>query len=216
MQNLYQKLLKAPKNSPVFLTGKLDAKMVLEAYKYGLFPWTSEPVSWWCVDPRMILKPREIYTQKSLKRFFNRYKIKLDTDFEALIKMCASAREKSWISEDFIRVYSEIYTLGFGHCVSVYESEMLVGGIYGLILGKVFFGESMVSAAKNASKVALIRLCELLAPYDFIIDCQVPNSHLKFMGAKEMPRVKFLKILEKKVSENSGFEEFKALITHEI
>lgn len=212
MQNLYQKLLNAPKNSPVFLSEKLECEFLLNAYKFGLFPWTSAPVSWWCPDPRMILRPREIYRQKSLKRFLNRYEIALDADFDGLIKMCATLREKTWLDSEFIDIYSKLYAANIAHCVAVYDGGVLVGGIYGLIIGKMFFGESMVSLAKNASKVALTRLCDILAPHDFLIDCQVYNPHLSFMGAKMMPRAEFLGILEEKVMQKSGFKNFATLL----
>lgn len=209
--SLYSKLLHSACNAPVFLSPTLDKEMVVKAYEFGLFPWTNKPVSWWCPDPRMVLFPNEIYKQKSIKRFLNRYEIRLDSSFEKLIALCASARENTWLDEDFIQVYNELFKDGYAHSVEVLEGGELVGGIYGLILGKVFFGESMVSLAKNASKVAMIKLCELLAPYDFIIDCQVHNSHLEFMGAKAIPRAKFLQILEQKIALASGFEDFKQL-----
>lgn len=210
--SLYSKLINAPKDAPVFLSDKLEKNSLLEAYKFGLFPWTNKPVSWWCPDPRMFLIPAEIYKQKSINRFLNRYEIRLDTSFDELIRLCASLREKTWLDEDFIQVYSELFKDGYAHSLEVFEGDILVGGIYGLIMGKVFFGESMVSLAKNASKVAMIRLCELLKPYDFIIDCQVYNPHLEFMGAKTLSREKFLQILEQKISQDSGFANFKDLL----
>ena len=211
--SLYSKLLSAPKNAPVFLTQSLDDEdFLLKAYSFGLFPWTSNPVSWWCIEPRMLLKPDEIYIQKSIKCFLKRYKIALDSNFEKLIKLCASQREKTWLDNDFIAIFCKLFKKGYAHSLEVYDENKLVGVIYGLILGKMFFAESMVSLEKNASKVAMIRLCELLGPYDFLIDCQVYNSHLEFMGAKPMSRESFLKILEKKVAQNSGFDEFKNLL----
>ena len=209
--NLYNELLNAPKDAPVFLSDSLEKNLVLKAYKFGLFPWTNKPVSWWCPDPRMILHPAEIYKQKSTRRFLNRYEIRLDTAFNELIALCASLREKTWLDDDFVSVYGELFDEGIAHSVEVYERGTLVGGLYGLIMGKMFFGESMASLAKNASKVAMIALCELLTPYDFIIDCQIYNPHLAFMGAKNIPRAEFLGILEQKIQQKSGFAEFKAL-----
>ncbi len=210
--NLYKELLNAPKDAPVFLSEKLEKNLVLKAYKFGLFPWTNKPVSWWCPDPRMVLLPAEIYKQKSTRRFLNRYEIRLDTAFSELIALCASLREKTWLDEDFISIYSELFKDKVAHSVEIYEDGKLVGGIYGLIMGKMFFGESMASLAKNASKVALIKLCELLAPYDFLIDCQIYNPHLAFMGGKNVPRAEFLHILEQKIQQKSGFESFKSLL----
>ena len=210
--NLYNELLNAPKDAPVFLSERLDKQTILEAYKFGLFPWTNKPVSWWCPDPRMILRPHEIYKQKSTRRFANRYEIALDTNFRELITLCANLRAQTWLDEDFVRIYNELFDEGIAHSVEIYENGTLVGGLYGLILGKMFFGESMASLAKNASKVAMIALCELLAPYDFIIDCQIYNPHLAFMGGKNVPRAEFLGILEQKVSQKSGFVSFKSLL----
>lgn len=209
--SLYSKLINAPKNAPVLISDTLEKEFLLQAYRFGLFPWTNNPVSWWCPDPRMVLFPQKIYKQKSTKRFINRYEIKLDTAFHKLITLCANTRTPTWLDEQFIQMYSELFKEGFAHSIEVFENDKLVGGIYGLIIGKVFFGESMVSLAKNASKVALIKLCELLEPYDFLIDCQVYNPHLEFMGARTMPRKDFLHILEQKVAQYSGFDEFKNL-----
>lgn len=210
--SLYSKLTLAPENAPVFFSDKLDKETLIESYKFGLFPWTSEPVSWWCPNPRMVLVPDEIYKQKSTNRFFKRYELRLDTAFTELMRLCGSARTHTWIDESFISTYSELFKEGYAHSVEVFEKGELVGGIYGLIIGKMFFGESMVSLAKNASKVALIKLCKLLEPFDFLIDCQIYNPHLAFMGAKTMQRAEFLRILEQKIQQKSGFEVFKNLL----
>ncbi|MBF7044280.1 leucyl/phenylalanyl-tRNA--protein transferase, partial [Campylobacter volucris] len=182
--NLYSKLLKSPDDAPVFISDKLEVDFIPFAYSLGLFPWTSNPVTWWCPSPRMILLPDQIHIQKSIKKALKNYKIKLDQNFCDLIKLCA-LRKKTWISKEFITIYTQLFEKNIAHSVEVYENDELIGGLYGLIIGKVFFGESMISLKKDASKTALIKLCEILKPYDFIIDCQVPNEHLKFMGAKE-------------------------------
>ncbi len=208
---MYSSLLKAPKNAPVFLSKDLDPFFMLKAYTLGLFPWSTSPVTWWCPDPRMLLFPKDIYKQKSIKRFFKFYEYKLDENTMKLIRLCASSRELSWIDKHFLRAYEKLLSLGFLHSVELYEKDELVGGIYGLIIGKVFFAESMVSLRKNVSKIAMIRLCELLLPYDFLIDCQVYNKHLEFMGAKQSKRKDFLRLLEEKVGQKSGFESFKDL-----
>ena len=209
--NLYSNLLQAPKNAPVFLSQNLEPELILKAYKFGLFPWTTKPVTWWCPDPRCVLFPSEIHIQKNMKKFIKLYEIRLDTNFLELIKLCKNQRKQSWIDDEFIQNYNELFKLGFTHSLEIYENDELVGGIYGLILGKVFFGESMVSLRKNVSKIALIKLCELLRPYDFIIDCQVYNKHLEFMGAKNIQRSEFLKLLKEKCEQNSGFKSFKNL-----
>ncbi|MBF7060002.1 leucyl/phenylalanyl-tRNA--protein transferase [Campylobacter volucris] len=209
--NLYSKLLKSPDDAPVFISDKLEVDFIPFAYSLGLFPWTSNPVTWWCPSPRMILLPDQIHIQKSIKKALKNYKIKLDQNFCDLIKLCA-LRKKTWISKEFIAIYTQLFEKNIAHSVEVYENDELIGGLYGLIIGKVFFGESMISLKKDASKTALIKLCEILKPYDFIIDCQVPNEHLKFMGAKEIYKKDFLKILEQKVTLESGFENFKNLL----
>ncbi|EAC1839676.1 TPA: leucyl/phenylalanyl-tRNA--protein transferase [Campylobacter lari] len=209
--NLYSKLLKSPDDAPVFVSEKLELDFISHAYSLGLFPWTSNPVTWWCPSPRMVLFPDEIHIQKSIKKALKSYEIRLDYDFALLIKHC-SLRKKTWISQEFIETYTKLFEQNLTHSVEVYENDEFIGGLYGLIIGKVFFGESMISLKKDASKIALIKLCEILKPYDFLIDCQVPNEHLKFMGAKEMIKKDFLKILEKKVSLESGFENFQNLL----
>lgn len=211
--NLYSKLLHAPKNAPVFLSPNLKSDFILKAYTFGLFPWTSKPATWWCPDPRCILKPNEIHVQKNIKKFISFYETRLDTNFLQLITLCKEQRTQSWIDEEFIKVYHELFIQGYAHSLELYENDKLIGGIYGLILGKVFFGESMVSIKKNASKIAMIKLCKLLQPYDFIIDCQIYNKHLEFMGAKNIPRKDFLTILKEKCYQESGFRNFKSLIS---
>ena len=209
---MYSDLLKAPKDSPVFLSEDLDPIFMLKAYSFGLFPWSTSPVTWWCPDPRMILFPKDIYRQKSIRRFFKFYECKLDENTMALIKLCADTRELSWIDEHFIKAYEKLLDLGFLHSLELYDKDELVGGIYGLIIGKIFFAESMVSIRKNVSKIAMIKLCDILEPYDFLIDCQVYNKHLEFMGAKVYKRKKFLELLEDMVQKDSGFTNFKIIL----
>lgn len=208
--SLYTKLLTAPNDAPVFLSEDLGPEFMLQAYAFGLFPWTSKPVTWWCPNPRCVLFPKEIYKQKSLRRFWQKYRFALDTNTFELIKLCAK-RQKTWIDKHFFKAYEKLIEMGFLHSLELYNDEKLVGGIYGLIIGKVFFGESMVSLEKNVSKLALIKLCELLEPYEFLIDCQVHNPHLEFMGAKCIDRAEFLTLLEQKTAQKSGFNFFKNL-----
>ncbi|KAA6225889.1 MULTISPECIES: leucyl/phenylalanyl-tRNA--protein transferase [unclassified Campylobacter] len=210
---LYSKLLNAPSDAPVFLTPNLDCDFIINAYEFGLFPWTSKPVTWWCPNPRCVLFPNQIHIQKSIKKFLNCYEFRLDYDFLSLIKLCAN-REKTWIDNEFIKTYNTLFKKGVAHSLELYENDKLIGGIYGLIIGKMFFGESMVSLKKNVSKIALIALCKLLKEYNFLIDCQVYNKHLEFMGAKNIDRTEFLKLLENKINSKSGFDNFRNLQTH--
>ena len=209
---LYSKLMDAPKDAPVFLSQKLEPDFILKAYRFGLFFFFYKPVTWWCPDPRCVLNPSEIHIQKNMKKFINLYQIKLDYDFLSLIHLCRNTRPQSWIDDEFIENYYELFKQGYVHTLELYEDKELIGGIYGLIIGKVFFGESMVSLRKNASKIALIKLCKLLKPYDFVIDCQVYNKHLEFMGAKNIERKTFLNILKEKCDQESGFTNFSTLI----
>lgn len=210
--NFLTKLNEAPKDAPVFFTQNLEIDFLIKAYTYGLFPWTTNPVTWWCPDPRCILIPEQIRIQKNMKKFIKKYNIKIDFDFLSLIKLCKEQRKQSWIDEEFIITYNELFKKGYAHSLEIYNDQTLVGGIYGLIIGKMFFGESMVGIEKNVSKIALIKLCELLKPYDFIIDCQIYNSHLDFMGAKNINRKIFLNLLDQKINLNSGFNNFKNLL----
>lgn len=209
--NLYFELLNAPCNAPVCITHSLDTEFMLKAYSLGLFPWTTNPVTWWCPDPRAVLFLDEVHKPKSLKKFNKFYQTRLDEKPLELIKLCANTRAKTWIDKTFLKAYEELIEQGFLHSLELYEKDELVGGIYGLIIGKVFFGESMVSLKPNVSKLAMIRLCQLLKPYDFVLDCQVSNTHLEFMGAKNLARKDFLALLETKVNTQSGFSAFKNL-----
>ena len=211
VSKLYSELLSAPKNEPVFLSERLESDFILKAYPFGLFPWTSSPVAWWCPDPRCVLFPAQVHVQKNMKKALDRYEPRLDHDFMRLMRLCRSQRKVSWIDGEFLRVYGELFERGWAHSLELYDGDELVGGIYGLIIGKVFFGESMVGLKKNASKVALIKLCELLRPHDFLIDCQVYNKHLEFMGAKNIARKDFLELLGQKCSAESGFKSISGL-----
>ena len=206
--------LHAPAFAPLASGGDLSEDCLLSAYGAGIFPWFSEdePILWWSPDPRAVLDPREVRVQKSIKPYLKRYEIKFDADFRGFINLCKSVRERekqgTWISEQIAEAYSRLAADGYAHSVEAYEDGELVGGLYGLIFGRVFCGESMLSLKSNASKVALIRLCEVLAKFNFLIDCQIMNDHLKFMGAKEMVREEFLALFADLSAQDSGFERF--------
>ena len=206
--------LYAPAFAPLATGGDHSEDCLLSAYSAGIFPWFSddEPILWWSPDPRAVLDPREVRVQKSIKPYLKRYEIKFDADFRGFINLCKSVRERekqgTWISEQIAEAYSRLADAGIAHSVEAYEEGELVGGLYGLIFGRVFCGESMLSLKSNASKVALIRLCEVLAKLNFLIDCQIMNEHLKFMGAKEMAREEFLALFADLSAQDSGFERF--------
>ncbi|WP_163280229.1 leucyl/phenylalanyl-tRNA--protein transferase [Campylobacter fetus] len=206
----------APKDAPLALGGDLSTDTLLDAYKNGIFPWfmNGENILWWSPDPRAVFYPDSVKIHKSIKPFLRDYRVKFDTNFKKLITLCKTQREKTeptWISQDIIMAYSNLYDLGWAHSVEVYKNDELIGGLYGIIIGKIFCGESMISIKPNASKVALIKLCEVLKPFDFLIDAQVMNSHLEFMGAKSLARERFLDELKDKISKKSGFNSFKDL-----
>ena len=204
----------APDFAPLASGGDLSEDCLLSAYSAGIFPWFNEdePILWWSPDPRAVLDPREVRVQKSIKPNLKRYDVKFDANFKGFIERCKDVRKKesdgTWISEQIVQAYSRLAADGYAHSVETYENGELVGGLYGLIFGRVFCGESMLSLKSNASKVALIRLCEVLANFGFLIDCQIMNEHLKFMGAKEMPRAEFLALFAELSAQDSGFERF--------
>lgn len=182
--------------------GDLSVERLLLAYANGIFPWFSEdqPIIWWSPDPRFILFPKDIRISKSMKKFLkkNLYKITFDTSFEKVISLCANLRaNNTWITAEMMKSYIMLHKLGFAHSVEVWYENSLVGGLYGVSLGDCFFGESMFSTMDNASKTALILLCEKLIQKDFfLIDCQIYSKHLESLGAVNIPRDDFLKYLK--------------------
>lgn len=183
--------------------GDLSPKRLLLAYSNGIFPWFSqnEPIIWWSPDPRFVLYPNEIRISHSMSKLLRRntYKITFDTCFEEVISMCAKLRtEGTWITKDIIKAYCNLHKLGFAHSVETWYEGKLVGGLYGVSLGRMFFGESMFSTMSNASKAALIVLTKNLLEKDFLlIDCQVHTNHLESMGGKSIHRKEFLSIIDK-------------------
>lgn len=183
--------------------GDLKPERLLRAYTKGIFPWFNEgdPILWWSPDPRLILFPSDIKISKSLAKSMKLYEIRYDTCFEDVMRQCLFTRlekgEKSWISEALIKAFCALHSQGFAHSVETFFEGKLVGGLYGLYLGGVFCGESMFSTKRDASKVALVALCEKMRCLggDFI-DCQLPTEHLQSLGACVIEREKFLGMLE--------------------
>jgi len=139
-----------------------------------------------------------------------KYKVTFDEEFEKVIGLCANSREETWISEKFIKTYTKLHELGVAHSVEVWNENQLVGGLYGINLGQMFFGESMFSLESNASKFALIKLSEYLREKNYVvIDCQIHNSHLESMGAEEIKRDEFLDILQKQIKKNVEYKKWK-------
>ncbi len=180
--------------------GELTPELLLTAYRCGIFPWYEEPqpVLWWSPDPRSVLFPDELHVSRSLRKVLRRdaYTLAVDTAFSSVMTACAAPRRYgagSWIGREMLRAYIALHQLGFAHSIEVYdESAALVGGLYGVALGGVFFGESMFSIRPNTSKVALVALVDILLRGHFsLIDCQVGNSHLASLGARNIDRLDF-------------------------
>ncbi len=183
--------------------GDLKPDRVLSAYLQGIFPWYNEndPVLWWSPDPRLVLYPRDIKISKSLRRSMKKFEVRIDTNFEAVMRNCRNIRienqEGTWILEEVIETYTEIHRRGLAKSFEVYYEGELVGGLYGIDLGRIFCGESMFAKKSDASKTALVHLAWWCMENGYeLIDCQVPSEHLKRMGAVEISREAFLDLLE--------------------
>lgn len=172
--------------------GDLRWERLLLAYSNGIFPWYNEydPILWWCPKPRFIIKPNEVRISRSMKRVFNKneFKVTFNNDFEGVISKCKELRENkegTWITDDMKQAYINLFNKGFASSVEVYKEDKLVGGLYGVKIGRCFFGESMFSTETNASKVALISICKRLEKENYLfLDCQMHTNHLESMGGK--------------------------------
>ena len=180
--------------------GDLCAKRILNAYSLGIFPWYSkgEPILWWSPNPRCIIYPLDFKPSKSLAKLIrkNTYTVTFDQCFEQVIENCSLPRRQqvdTWISSEIKQAYMDLHEQGYAHSVECWSENKLIGGLYGLSIGKVFFGESMFSFKSNASKVAFATLVNHINCHNFdLIDCQVHNEHLESLGAIEIPRSEFL------------------------
>jgi len=188
------------------IDGDLSPDRIMLAYSLGIFPWFNEgsDVLWWSPNPRLVLDPQEFKLSKSLKRKVRQKNISVffDKDFEQVIENCAKTMRKNeegtWITKDMQTAYIELHELGWAHSVEVYEDNKMIGGLYGISLGKAFFGESMFFKKNDASKVALYYLCQELTKWGFhFIDAQVETDHLISLGAVRIDRDDFLDKLEK-------------------
>lgn len=185
--------------------GDLSVRRLLEAYRRGIFPWFSEgqPILWWSPDPRLVLTPDRIHVSRSLRRTLRRrqFRITVDCVFDEVVIRCAAPRSGqtgTWITREMCHAYGELHRQGFAHSIEVHRSNELVGGLYGVSIGRAFFGESMFSTLPNASKVALVYLGHQLARWDFpLIDCQVRTDHLVSLGAAEISRRDFVELVDR-------------------
>jgi leucyl/phenylalanyl-tRNA--protein transferase len=185
--------------------GDLSVQRLLLAYRMGLFPWYDKdmPILWWSPDPRLMLKPKDLCVSKRLERTIKQgpFKITLDQAFEDVIRACAQIKRPhqngTWIVDEMVDAYCCLHREGYAHSVESWQDGELVGGLYGVALGRAFFGESMFARVSDASKVAFVHLTRLLESRKFsLIDCQVTTSHLESFGAREVPRPVFLKMLQ--------------------
>ena len=185
--------------------GDLCEERLIRAYSMGIFPWFSEaePIMWWSPDPRLVLYPDEIRVSRSLQKTINKnlFRITMDLDFDQVIAECAKVPRKrdegTWIVPDMINAYRRLHASGYAHSVEAWHNDTLVGGLYGVSLGKCFFGESMFTHMTDASKVAFVALVGHLKALSFdLIDCQVTTEHLLSFGAREVPRETFLEQLK--------------------
>lgn len=185
--------------------GDLRPERLLVAYRSGIFPWfeDGQPLLWWSPSPRCVLRPTRLNVSRSLKKRLrrNEFEVRLSTDFEGVVRGCRAPRQDesgTWITEDMVSAYVDLHRMGFAQSVETWVDGQLVGGLYGVTLGKLFFGESMFFRRADASKVAFAWLCRLMIEHDGpLIDCQIENDHLLSLGAEAMPGPEFQQVLER-------------------
>ncbi|MEJ2565633.1 MAG: leucyl/phenylalanyl-tRNA--protein transferase [Gammaproteobacteria bacterium] len=196
--------LKEP-NGLLAIGGDLSPPRLLHAYRHGIFPWYShdQPILWWSPEPRSVLYPQRLRISRSLRRTLkkNIFTVTTDIAFRRVIEACAEPRDAAggtWLTAEMIEAYSRLHTMGYAHSVEAWYEGELAGGIYGVSLGKIFFGESMFTRRPDASKVAFVRLIQYLQRQGFaLIDCQVPSAHLASLGAETIPRRDFVACLNR-------------------
>ncbi len=201
---------KADRRGCIAFGGDLSTERLLLAYRNGIFPWFNEgsPIAWYTPDPRMVLFPKDLNLSKTMKQVLDRghFQITYNNSFESVIRNCSSIKRDgqygTWITEDMVKSYVELHRLGFAHSVEAWQNGELVGGLYGISLGKCFFGESMFAKVSNASKAAFITFVMKLEALGFwLIDCQMYTEHLASLGADLIPRAVFLDYLKKNKKE---------------
>ncbi len=195
----------ADENGFLAIGGDLSIERLLEAYRHGIFPWYNDedPICWWSPDPRFVLFPGQLHVSDSMKQVIRRkqFRYSFNTVFEEVIKACSSVKRKdadgTWINDDMINAYTRLYKLGYACSAEAWHNDKLVGGLYGVRLGTLFFGESMFSLMTNASKFAFIKLVQQLKEEGVqLIDCQMYTSHLESLGAVMITRQHFIELLK--------------------
>ena len=202
---LFPDVLEPDPRGVVFVGGEMTVENVLEGYTRGCFPWTGEhPIPWYSPNPRLVLFPHRFRASRSLRRLYreDRYRLGFDQRFGAVLEYCASIsrpnQEGTWITDNIKETYQALHHMNIAHSVEVYRGDELVGGLYGLTLGRAFFGESMFHLQPDTSKLALYHLCQALAARDFLfIDCQQVTRHLMSLGAMPIWRHDYQKCLRR-------------------
>lgn len=198
-----ERALREP-NGLLAVGGDLSAERLIQAYRHGCFPWyqAGQPILWWSPNPRTVLLPQELHVSRSLRKTLRqeRFQVTFDHDFSAVIQACAGPRDYAdgtWITPEMQAAYRELHRRGIAHSVEVWQNDNLVGGLYGLAVGQLFFGESMFSHVDNASKVGFTTLVRRLKQWGFVlIDCQMPTQHLQSLGARSISRSEFADYLK--------------------
>jgi leucyl/phenylalanyl-tRNA--protein transferase len=191
----------------------IDYRLLIDAYKQGFFPMADSrngPIRWYCPDPRAIIPLDGLKISRSLRQTIKKkdFEVRIDSAFDEVMRHCAK-RTDTWISEAVIRSYVDLYKIGYAHSVEAWKGEVLAGGLYGVSIGSAFFGESMFSLARDASKVALVFLVDLLKKAGYqLLDTQFMTPHLRSLGAVEIPRADYLQILIKAVNKDAYFTRY--------
>ncbi|MFI8382526.1 leucyl/phenylalanyl-tRNA--protein transferase [Pseudomonas sp. NPDC079086] len=204
------KALREP-NGLLAAGGDVRPERLIQAYRHGCFPWfqDGQPILWWSPDPRTVLLPDNLHVSRSLAKVMRqgRYRVTFDQAFAEVIRACAAPRSyaaETWITSPMQDAYLELHQRGIAHSVEVWRDDLLVGGLYGLAMGQLFFGESMFSRADNASKVGFVTLVEHLKDWGFVlIDCQMPTEHLLSLGAQTISRTEFAGYLNAHLDQSS-------------
>ncbi|WP_031433408.1 leucyl/phenylalanyl-tRNA--protein transferase [Methylomarinum vadi] len=199
-----EKALREP-DGLLAIGGCLSSRRIVNAYRHGIFPWFSpgEPILWWSPDPRLVLFPEQLKVSRSLRKTLrkNIFQLSFDQAFSAVVDACAAPRERqsgTWITEEMKQAYNQLHRQGIAHSIEAWRDGELVGGLYGLAIGRVFFGESMFHRQTDASKVVFVHLVNNLIAWDYrLIDCQVHTEHLVSLGAIEIARLDFLQHLRR-------------------
>ncbi len=203
-ENIFPPIDLAEPNGILAVGGDLSAERLLSAYSRGIFPWFSDdsPIIWWSPDPRFVIFPGDVYMSKSMRQVLRRgdFTITIDREFDEVVRQCSMPRKHedgTWITSEMMKAYGHLHSMGYAHSIEAWSDGELAGGLYGVSLGRCFFGESMFSKKSNASKATFITLAAALKKLDFdIIDCQVYTAHLESLGAIDIPREDFIDIVE--------------------